>query len=302
MAPAKSITIIKSPYHIGIRNVAVANGPDSVLKAGLVETLEAQGFKVHSVELESVDEFEGDICRSFELFRRTSKAVTDVINGDSFPIILAGNCSSSVGVTSGIKGSEKYKHLKETLGCVWFDAHDDFNTPDVLSSGYFDSMPVAMLANQCWKKLLSTVPNFHPMDLESSFINVGLRDVTDVERNRVIEAGFSVVWGSTTEKVNFSGQLASALKKRDLEAVTVHFDVDALDTSIGRANKFAAEGGLLKDDLNGCLMEIAERTKVAALTVASYDPAYDEGGQIPVVTVKAIGEFVKRLKNQGVVE
>lgn len=302
MTPSKSITVIKSPYHVGVRNVGVGNGPESLLNAGLVQTLEAQGLKVNVIDLEPVDEYEGEIGRSFELLRRTSKAVTDVINGGCFPIILAGNCSSAVGVASGIKGSERYKDRKDALGCVWFDAHDDFNTPDVLASGYFDSMAVAMLANLCWKTLLPTIPNFHPMDLVSNLIHVGMRDVTDLERSRVVEAGFSIIWGSTTKQVDFSGQLASALDERELDHTMVHLDLDSLDTSIGRANKFAAAGGLLEDDLDGCLREIVGKTKVASLTVASFDPAYDEGEKIPGVAVKAIGRFVRGLREQGVLE
>lgn len=302
MTPSKSVTIINSPYHVGVRSVGVGNGPGSLLIAGLVQTLYDQGVNVNIMDINPVDEFEGEIGRSFELLRRTSIAVTRVINEGSFPIILAGNCSSAVGVAAGIRGSERYKDRKDTLGCVWFDAHDDFNTPDVLASGYFDSMAVAMLANLCWKTLLTTIPNFHPMDLVSNLIHVGMRDVTDLERSRVVEEGFSIIWGSTTKKVDFSGQLASALDERKLDHTMVHLDLDSLDTSIGWANKFAAAGGLLEDDLDGCLTEIVGKTEVASLTVASFDPEYDEDGRIPGVAVKAIGKFVRELREQGVLE
>ena len=33
-------------------------------------------------------------------------------------------------------------------------AHDDFNIPDTVLSGYFDGMPIAIMAGQCWKALI----------------------------------------------------------------------------------------------------------------------------------------------------
>lgn len=302
MPPAKSITIITAPYHVGIPNTGVGNGPTSLLNAGLVNTLASQGLKVHTIELEPVDDFEGEIGRSFELLRRTSKTVTQVLDAGSFPIVLAGNCHTTVGVAAGIAGSQANKDKKDSLGCVWFDAHDDFNTPDALASGYFDSMGVVMLANLCWQTLLSSIPHFQPMDLSSKLIHVGMRDVTALERSRVLEAGFSVIWGSETSEVDFAGQLSSALSERDPETAMVHLDLDSLDTSVGVANKFAAGGGLVEEDLEGCLEVVARGTRVVSLTVASFDPAFDEGGRIPGVAVKAVGEFVRRLRSKGVIE
>ncbi len=31
---------------------------------------------------------------------------------------------------------------------MWFDAHDDFNTPDTVMSGYFDSQPIASVGRR----------------------------------------------------------------------------------------------------------------------------------------------------------
>ncbi|KAM0559385.1 hypothetical protein ACHAPJ_004410 [Fusarium lateritium] len=296
MAPAKSITIISSPYHLGLKDVAVGGGPNTLLKAGFVEAIRKQGVTVNQIELKPVDEFDGDIGRLFELLRRTSKTVTQVVQEGSFPIILAGNCSATVGVQAGIAAAHG-----SVPACVWFDAHDDFNTPDVLASGYLDSMPVAMLAGLCWKTLLSSIPGFKSLDLKRDLVHCGMRDVTDLERSRVAEAGFPVVWGDENKHVDFEAELRKVLENK-FNNTMVHLDLDSLDTSVGRVNKFSAPGGLLEDDLVGCLDMIPTKTKPVSLTVASYDPSFDESGKIPPAAIKATVAFIKSLITQGVLE
>ncbi|KAI0155600.1 hypothetical protein BJ166DRAFT_468111 [Pestalotiopsis sp. NC0098] len=297
MAPAKSITIISSPYHLGVRDVAVGAGPTALLAAGLVNALQQQGVAVHEVELEPVDEFDGEISRLFALLRQTSKTITQVVQQNSFPIILAGNCSTTVGVQAGLAAA------KNTVpSCIWFDAHDDFNTPDFLASGYLDSMPVAMLAGLCWKTLLASIPGFKPLDLQRQLVHCGMRDVTELERSRVTEAGFPVVWGDTENQVDFESELSKTLGQKKLAETMVHLDLDTLDVSVGNVNKFSAPGGLLEDDLERCLGIIPSKTKPVSLTIASFDPSFDKDGRIPPVAINGVVAFVKSLIAQGYLE
>ncbi|KAF5672425.1 arginase [Fusarium heterosporum] len=297
MSAAKSITVISSPFHLGIRNVAVGGGPTALLKAGLVDAIRKQGVTVNQVELEPVDELDGDISRLFELLRRTSRTVTQMVRAGSFPIMLAGNCSATVGVQAGVVAA-----LDKVPACVWFDAHDDFNTPDVLASGYLDSMPVAMLAGLCWKTLLASIPGFKALDLKRDLVHCGMRDVTDLERSRVAEAGFPVIWGDTSKHVDFEAELCRVLEEKKLGETMVHLDLDALDVSIGNVNKFSAAGGLLEEDLTKCLGMIPDKAKPVSLTVASFDPSFDEHGKIPPVAIRGVVSFVQSLISRGIVE
>lgn len=297
MAPANSVTVISSSYHLGIRDVAVGGGPIELLKAGFVDAIRKQGVTVHQIELNPVDELDGDISRVFELLRRTSKTVAQVVQEGSFPIIMAGNCSTTVGVQAGITTA-----LGSVPACIWFNAHDDFNTPDALTSGYFDSMGVAMMAGLCWKNLLGGIPGFKALDLTRDLIHCGMRDVTDLERSRVWEAGFTVIWGNQDKHVHFEMELSEALTEKKLGETMVHLDLDALDISVGEVNKFSAAGGLLEEDLVKCLKMVPSKTEPVSLTVASFDPSFDERGKIPPVAIKGVVSFVGSLIDQGVLK
>ncbi|KAM0255263.1 hypothetical protein ACHAQJ_005918 [Trichoderma viride] len=295
----RSITVISSPYHVGIPGQAVARGPAFLKSRGIVNEIQKRKISVQEVEIPSVEgSFDGEIGRSFELFRRLSRSVREAHESHSFPLVLAGNCSASVGVASGLQSLKT--QLDSNLSCVWFDAHDDFNTPDSLLSGYLDSMPIAMLGGLCWKTLLGTVPGYSPMDLRR-LIHVGMRDVTDLERKRVEEAQLSVVWGSTDNKIDFQEGLVYYLsqKERGSSPTLVHVDLDCLDSSIGKANKFAAPGGLLREDLVGCLERIASKTLPVAMTIASFDPGFEGAENIADVAIEATGAFVEALQTKG---
>lgn len=300
-APLRSVSLIYSPYHVGVYNVGPGKGPNFLRSHGLAQAIKDLGVTVHELDIGPVDEFEGEIGKSFEILRRTSKMVTQEHNRGSFPIIIAGNCVASVGVAAGISA---YQEFEEELSCLWFDAHDDFNTPDTVVSGYFDSMGISMLVGDCWKELLATIPGHEPLDLKR-VVHVGMRDVTDLERKRVIDHGLDTVWGGHKRLGTFGQELGEKLKHiifecRDRAAelpVMVHLDLDCLDASLGQANKFAAPGGLLEQDLLDCLGSIAKNAEFwpTSLTVASFDPSYDGAENIARIAIRAVKDFVEVL-------
>ena len=157
-----------------------------------------------------------------------------------------------------------------------------------------------MMAGKCWRALLKTIPGFRALDL-NQLIHIGMRDVTEAERTGVDKAGFDVIWGSTEEKVDFNKGLGEVLKlkKGNMSETLVHVDLDSLDPSAGRASKYLAPGGLLEEDLTGCLERIVDETVPLSLTVASFDPAFDTDDQMANVAIRAIKSFVGSLLQKG---
>lgn len=294
----QSVTLIFSPYHNGVHGDAVGAGPIRLRDQGLVSTLRTLGVTVHEVDLEASYQADGDVGRSFEIYRQTAKLVTAACNDASFPIVIAGNCGASVGVLSGLSGSRKLG--KEDLGCIWFDAHDDFNVPDSVLSGYFDSMAIATMADQCWKALTKTIPGYRPLNLKN-LLHVGLRDVNDIERGRVIEADYPVIWGDSEEPVDFAKEITHCLdRKRPGDSTMVHVDLDCLDASIGQVNKFEpTTGGLLERDIIPIMKSLGERITPVSLTLASWDPQYDTDGEISRIALDIVSCFVESLIRTG---
>lgn len=261
------------------------------MSLGVVSQLESLGVPVKVVEIPHVNQFEGEIGRSFEVLRRISIAVSTARASQSFPLILAGNCMSSAAVVAGLGIRD--------LGFVYFDAHDDMDSPDVNENGYFDAMGLSMLRGESWKTLMNTVPGHQPMELRNKFVYCGLRDLSESQRQRVKDVGMDVIWGDTTKKVDFKAALEAALERKSFSPALVHLDLDVLDESLGNVNDYPSPGGMHEEELVACLGLVPRKAAPASLTVCSFDPDSGDGDKIANIGIRAITTFLKAMQETG---
>ncbi|KAF4304266.1 putative arginase protein [Botryosphaeria dothidea] len=284
MAPATSIALILSPYHVGLPAHRVGAGPLRIQSHGLEAALRricpaTTTTTIPPVDDDDDDAFEGEIGRSFEILRRISRAVAAARAARAFPVVLSGNCNASVGVAAGLGDVDD-------LGVVWFDAHDDMDTPDTHVNGYFDAMGVSMLAGRSWRALMATVPGHVDRRLDGRFVYCGLRDVTEVQRRAVEDAGVDV----------------GMLDGKKMGQALVHLDLDCLDESLGRVNEYPSPGGLLEDDLFKSLSLVPAKVTPVSLTVCSFNPNLEGGDRIARIAVEGMCRFVESLVDSGVLQ
>lgn len=294
--PANAIRIIFSPYHVGLRDHRVGNGPHRIRASGLEQQLHNLGIPTDLVTIEPVDDHEGEIGRSFEIMRRISTAVQESVAANRFPLILSGNCMSSAAVACGLEEQDK-----RNLSYVYFDAHDDLDSPDVNENGYFDAMGLSMLRGESWKTLMRTVPGFDGgFEFNRRFLYCGLRDQSSVQRQRVIDAGMQAIWGSSEGvKVDFVGELKTRLAQQSYSPALVHLDLDVLDDCYGKVNSYPSAGGMFEDELVECMRLVPRMAGAKSLTVCSFDPDAGDGDRIAGIAVRAITTFFKSLLDTG---
>jgi arginase len=194
------------------------------------------------------------------------------------PLVLSGNCNTSVGTLSGAD--------PEGMGVVWFDAHGEFNTPETTTTGFIDGMGLAIAVGHCWKAMARGVPGFSAVP-EENVVIAGVREVDPAEQERLDASKIAVVGADRMEKQGL-GALATALDalKTRVDRVYVHLDLDVLDAGkVGKANEFAVEGGPNAEELQATLGMVRERFEVAAIGIASYDPTFDADGRVLRVAV-----------------
>ncbi|HWW62370.1 MAG TPA: arginase family protein, partial [Thermoanaerobaculia bacterium] len=156
---------------------------------------------------------------------------------------------------------------------LWFDAHGDYNTPDTTDTGFLDGMALSILTGRCFTKLAATIPGFAPVPPRRT-MHVGSRDYSPGERNALIGDGVHVV-EPPLDTVSFDGI--------DAKRILVHVDLDVIDPQFGRANSYAAGGGLSPEDVLRVIALARERFALAALVIASYDPSCDPEGKIAAI-------------------
>jgi len=311
MSRWKSITIIVSPYHVGVRNIRVGRGPQALLNAGLIQNIKQtlpKEFALNVEEISSVQtvptEIEGDIGRSFAVLRYISEAVRKAVQEESWPLVLSGNCMDVVAVNAGLNqvvegGSSKGLISGEkTREVIWFDAHADLETPGTTGSGYLDGMGGSMLLGEGFSTLLRTIPGYTTIE-GRQLLGVGFRDFSGFEERKIRENGIRTVGGNKPLNCGcYSADIASALHDDDATGLVdcvLHLDVDVVDTSVGRANEFAVGGGLGEQDLIDCVALIGEKRDVKAMHVASLNPGYEGWENIARVAIKAIIHVIQKV-------
>ena len=71
---------------------------------------------------------------------REARLVADELTDagrDARLLVLGGDCTAHAGAMAGLRRA----HLGGRIGLAWFDAHGDFNTPDITPSGNVWGMP-----------------------------------------------------------------------------------------------------------------------------------------------------------------
>jgi arginase len=263
------VELLSVPYDSGVRGARVGAGPEALLKSGLADRIASRGHEVSQTTIElPPDSFLPEVKAAFELDRRLAKAVSAAIARDAFPVVLSGNCISSLATVSGLGVSEP--------GVIWFDAHGDFNTPETTKSGFLDGMALAILTGRCWQLLAKTISGFAPVGDDRAML-IGARHFDDDEsallsKTKVVQVSSDSVRKEFRDTLSDFGQ-----RVRD---VYLHVDLDVLDTSEGNANSFAVAGGLSLRELLGAIHAIGDVTRIRAVALTAYDPACDREGKM----------------------
>jgi arginase len=263
------IQLVTVPYDSGHYGVRMGGGPDALIAGGLPDVLRAGGHDVKHIEITLPSaSFTAEVQSAFALDRLLAERVSDAVAAGALPIVLSGNCISSIGTLAGLALGR--------IGIVWFDAHGDFNTPETTVGGFLDGMALATVTGRCWSVLAASVSNFRPVP-EDCVVLIGARDLDAAEKTLLDESAIAQLPPSMLRALfqPVMDDLASRVSE-----VYVHVDLDVLDLTEGRANSYAASGGLHVDEVVRAVTEIGRRFTIGAAALTAYDPAYDGDGRV----------------------
>jgi arginase len=265
------VALVKMPY-VGERNVPeLSGGPDYLEQGGLLKLLEDQGFqtKLSSPVTLSADEEKayGSWNRLALAEGQLAKVVADERRNGNLPVGLLANCSSILGMLSGLQHSgPTAKPLR--VGMVFVDAHGDFNTPETTLSGMLGGMPVAIAAGQCLTRMrLKT--GLEPAVPTRHIVEVCVRDTDPLEQELLDRSDIQQL---TLEDVRTrSANLQNAMKRLSeaTDAIYIHVDMDALDPREVPGHPLTVAGGPTSLELAAALTEMFKYEKAVAFGVAS---------------------------------
>jgi arginase len=269
------IQLLAVPYDSGNRGLRMGAGPERLLDAGIQRALVDDGHRVFAKIAELPEHaWHAEIESGFELMRMLAGEVSAAKSQGRLPIVLAGNCNTSIGTVSGL-GSD--------VAVAWFDAHADFNTPETTTSGFLDGTAVSILTGRCWKKLAASV-GLNPVP-DTQICLIGTRDIDQAEGELLEGARIDVI---TPANVRVELPRILAHMGEHVDDVYIHLDLDVLDASVAAANSYAVGGGMTVEDVEHALSLIARQFHTAAITLSAYDPAADSDGAAAIAAIRLV--------------
>lgn len=227
--------------------------------------IEGAGWAPTVQRVASGDADAPEVARTFDVLRQLAVDVREAVARGAFPLVLAGGCLSASATLAGAGAAD--------VGVVWLDAHADLDDPEDNVSGFLDVMALAVLTGRGWRAQRETIEGYRSVP-EDRVALLGVRDLADHQRARMEASAVHVAPGAIDPAARDAA--LAALPR----ATYLHVDLDVLDPSVGRANRYAAPGGASVDAVLRVIDLVFDRGPVVAAALSAYDPAADRDGAI----------------------
>jgi arginase len=256
--------VIEAPFHMGLENVGVGLGPALLLRAGADRALASGGVPAEVLHVRLRDVTATGLDAVVDINRQIRTAVRDIIAEGGCPVVLAGNCNSSLGTLGGMDPIHS--------GIVWFDAHGDFNTPETSLSGSLDGMALAAATGQCHEELRERIGMAGAVDPWNVLL-LGWRELDPGEPARLANAG---VTERGAHQLFGAEQLIRDVGA-SVESVYVHIDVD-----------FMYPGRVPIDRAEQLLTEAVRTLPVKAIALTNLNPDFEPDGLTAAAAVRLL--------------
>ncbi|RED52563.1 arginase [Cohnella lupini] len=274
----KKVQLIKVPFGLGGGRAGTELGPESVIKAGLLNQLKSIGVELAGdSEVDCYKHFSGiggegkvkHLAEVQEMSRQVSEHVSQAVSSNCFPLVLGGDHSVAIGSLAGL--TAHYRNL----GVIWFDAHSDMNTEETTPSGNAHGMPLAVALGKAEYKL-TDIPGATLINKDKLVI-IGARDIDPGERELIRSEGIACFTMHDIDKLGMKTvvEQAIAIVGEGTDGVHLSFDLDSLDPLVAGGVGTPVPGGLSYREAHFAMELFAESGKITSMDIVEVNGVLD---------------------------
>jgi arginase len=178
------------------------------------------------------------------------QAVADTVARTARPLVLSGDCPAAVGVVAGLQRRHR------DVAVVWLDAHGDFNTPGITTSGYLGGMALAMLTGRT-PELVGDTLGLRPV-ADTRAVLAGARDLDPAEHDAL----------TASQVRRVPADPAAITAALDGLPVYLHLDIDVVDSAQLPGLRFPSSPGPSLTQIEECLAAVCSAADVAGASIA----------------------------------
>lgn len=268
---------------LGADRRGVDMGPSALRYADLNEKLKELGNDVHDLgDLNVIipeTQHYGDPRAKYlkeitDACTHLAQLVLKIAEEGRTPLVLGGDHSIAIGTVSGM--AENFRRQGKKLGLIWFDAHADFNTPDISPSGNVHGMPMAAI-NGYGPKELTHIFGFAPKVPAENVAMIGIREVDREERELVKKSGVRVFTMKEIDRRGIGSVMDEALSivTNGTDAFSATLDADFLDPYESPGVATPVRGGADYREAHLAMEMLADTKKMVSFEITEINPILD---------------------------
>lgn len=192
----------------------------------------------------------GTVAARMSLLHRE---VADAVARAARPLVLSGDCPTARATVAALQRRHR------DLAVLWLDAHGDFNTPAISTSGYIGGMALAMLTDRT-PGLFDDSLGLRPVP-EASVVLADARDLDPAERDALAASRVRRVPADRAAITAALGELGPV-------PVFLHLDIDVIDGAQLPGARFPSGPGPSLDQIEECLAATCATATIAAAHIA----------------------------------
>jgi arginase len=289
----KNISVVGVPMWLGQMRFGTNLGPRSIRSAGLVERLKNAGNNVIdegnlSIGITGRFRQNGENVKNLKTLADSSEKlaakVSDMIEGQRFPLVLGGDHSIAIGTLAGLA-----KHY-DNLGVIWYDAHADMNTPETSPSGNIHGMPLAASMG-LGHPALTNIGGYQGKVKPEHVVLIGARDIDPGEQRLIAEKNIKVYTAQDVKRLGIKKVISETLEYLSARCDGIHlsFDVDGIDPAeIPGVGTPVAEGISYSESMKAVQL-LSASNKLTSAEFVEVNPLLDKGDRTSRLTAGLIG-------------
>jgi arginase len=286
------IGIIGAPVDLGQQRRGVDMGPSAIRIARLVVRLEELGHDVKDhgnvpaadMSTASVGDpkmrYLSDVVKQCGL---VADFVSRSVKQGSFPLVLGGDQSTSIGTLAGLtrSGGER--------GLIWVDAHGDFNTPKTTPSGNINGMALAAILGYSDPRL-AKIGGVSPMAQEKNTVLIGGRSFDSKEAEAISNSKMTVYTMREIDELGMKKVIHEGLKiaGEGVDQVHLSFDVDSIDPGEAPGTGTPVKGGLTYREAHLAMEILSDSKRITSAEFVEVNPILDIANHTAELTVELI--------------
>ena len=184
---------------------------------------------------------------------RLHRAAVDPVTRAARPLVLSGDCPTARACVAGLQRRHR------GLAVLWLDAHGDFNTPSISTSGYIGGMALAMLTGRT-PGLFGDTLGLRPV-LDTRVVLADARDLDPAEDDALTASNVRRVAADPDA-------ITSALDQLGPVPVYLHLDIDVIDGAELPGARFPSGPGPSLAQVEECLAAACATADVVAAYLA----------------------------------